>query len=234
MSDASKNAPFASLAARYERWYERPLGQWADRRERAVMGALLPLRPGDRILDIGAGMGRYAAELAGRGARVTAIDASEAMVDIARARQAPGFDLVLASATSLPFADASFDGAVSVAAFCFMDAPERALSEAARVIVPGGYLLLGELNRQSVWSTMRRVEARFRPTTYRHARFRNLGEWRDLLRAAGFEPIDHRAALLVAPIDNARYLQAVDPLDRALSARLPQFGAFVGILARRS
>ena len=53
---------------------------------RPAMESLLTVKPGDRVLDIGCGNGNYARRLAELGARVTAIDTSEEMIERARAR----------------------------------------------------------------------------------------------------------------------------------------------------
>jgi protein-L-isoaspartate O-methyltransferase len=92
-------------AAPYNALYERP-----------AMLELLPVVSGARVLDAGTGAGWYAAELARRGALVTAIDGSAAMIEHARARFASaGFDQVKVSVADLEqplsFArDSSYDG----------------------------------------------------------------------------------------------------------------------------
>ena len=53
---------------------------------RPAMERLMTVQPGDRVLDIGCGNGNYARKLAELGVRVTAIDASEEMIERARAR----------------------------------------------------------------------------------------------------------------------------------------------------
>src|SRR5258708_5666353 len=70
----------------------------------------LAARPGERILDLGCGDGQLTARLAATGAAIVAVDASEAMVSAARAR---GIVADVASAESLPYADASFDAVFS-------------------------------------------------------------------------------------------------------------------------
>jgi ubiquinone/menaquinone biosynthesis C-methylase UbiE len=94
-------------------------------------------------LDIGCGEGHNTRLLARRGARVAAIDISKAFIQHAERseRQEPlGIDYVVASAVELPFGAATFDFAVGL--MSFMDIPEtqRVLSEAYRVIKPGGFL----------------------------------------------------------------------------------------------
>lgn len=94
-------------------------------------------------LDIGCGEGHNTRLLAGRGARVAAIDISEVFIQYAKQseeRDPRGIDYRVASAVELPFADSTFDFAVAF--MSFMDIPEtdRVLAAAHRVIRPGGFL----------------------------------------------------------------------------------------------
>lgn len=105
--------------------------------------AMLPDVAGLSGLDIGCGEGHNTRLLARRGARVTGIDIAD--VFIAHARQSEidepmGIDYRVASAVALPFADRAFDFATGF--MSFMDVPEtgRVLSEAYRVLRPGGFL----------------------------------------------------------------------------------------------
>jgi SAM-dependent methyltransferase len=105
--------------------------------------AMLPDVAGLAGLDIGCGEGHNTRLLARRGARMTAIDVAETFVAYAREAEADeplGIDYRVASAVALPFPDRSFDFATGF--MSFMDVPEtgRALSEACRVLKPGGFL----------------------------------------------------------------------------------------------
>lgn len=104
---------------------------------------ILPSVDSLRVLDIGCGEGYNTRLLVARGARVAGIDISARFIGhaIAREREHPlGIDYQIASAVELPFADESFDAATAF--MSLMDIPEndRALAEAYRVIVPGGFL----------------------------------------------------------------------------------------------
>ena len=104
---------------------------------------LLPSIDGLRVLDIGCGEGYNTRLLVERGARITGIDISPRFIGhaVALERQQPlGIEYQIASAIELPFADASFDAAMAF--MSLMDIPEndRALAEAYRVVVPGGFL----------------------------------------------------------------------------------------------
>jgi SAM-dependent methyltransferase len=98
---------------------------------------------GCAVLDAGCAAGHHAAWLAERGARVTAIDASAAMVRLARERL--GDDaraLVHDLREPLPFADASFDVVLSSLTLHYLEEWTAPLREFARVLRPGGRLVL--------------------------------------------------------------------------------------------
>jgi ubiquinone/menaquinone biosynthesis C-methylase UbiE len=81
------------------------------------------------------------AELAERGVRAIGVDLSERMIAVARGRW-PDADFRVAGAYSLPLPDASADGYRADKVFHELAEPERALSEARRVLVPGGRITL--------------------------------------------------------------------------------------------
>jgi ubiquinone/menaquinone biosynthesis C-methylase UbiE len=119
---------------------------WAQNK-RAI--AALAVRPGDRILDIGCGPGRSIAALAelAPDGRVVGVDPSELMVAVALRRNralvmSGRAEIAIASASRLPFGDATFDKAVCVHVVYFWADPGAALNEIARVLKPGGRLAL--------------------------------------------------------------------------------------------
>ena len=96
---------------------------------------------GLRVLDVAGGDGYWAAQARKRGAWAVALDLAEAK--LRRGRQltaAPG--LVRADALRLPFADGSFDRVMSICAIEHFDDGARALAEMARVLAPGGELVM--------------------------------------------------------------------------------------------
>jgi arsenite methyltransferase len=135
--------------------------------QRRAIRAALGLQPGERVLDIGSGPGLLAAEMAqevGAGGHVTGVDPSESMLAIAR-RRAAAAEFRAADALALPFADASFDVAVSTQVYEYVADVGAALAEARRVLKPGGRLLILDTDWDSiVWHSrdperMRRVLA---------------------------------------------------------------------------
>jgi SAM-dependent methyltransferase len=102
------------------------------------------VQPGDRVLDAGAGPGRFTLELLRLGAHVTALDISPGQLELLKAR-VPDVDAVVGDITDLSqFADDTFDVTV-----CYggplsyvVDRAEKAVAELARVTKPGGHVVV--------------------------------------------------------------------------------------------
>jgi arsenite methyltransferase len=133
--------------------------------QRRAFRAALALQPGEHVLDIGAGPGLLAAEMAeevGAGGRVIGVDPSESMLAMAQRRETSA-EFVAGDALALPFGDASFDVAVSTQVYEYVADMASALAEARRVLKPGGRLLILDTDWDSiVWHArdpdrMRRV-----------------------------------------------------------------------------
>ena len=117
----------------------------------AVEAALLRLVPeqADALLDIGTGTGRVLELLGPRISQGVGVDASKAMLALARARLARAglshCSVRLADMYRLPLADASFDIAVMQMVLHYAEEPQGALAEVARVLRPGGQLIVIDL-----------------------------------------------------------------------------------------
>ncbi|HWU20864.1 MAG TPA: class I SAM-dependent methyltransferase, partial [Nocardioides sp.] len=96
------------------------------------------------VLDAGCGAGRMSRYLADRGVRVRGVDLSPGMVAMAR-RDHPDIDFGVGSLSALPYADATFDGVLLWYSTIHTDrsGQARLYDEAARVLRPGGHLLVG-------------------------------------------------------------------------------------------
>jgi len=126
-----------------------------DRRWRRRTREVLEVRAGDRVLDLAAGTGVSTVELIRGGADAVACDFSLGMLHAGRAvRARRHVPFVAGDATCLPFADGSFDSAtISFGLRNVSDVP-RALREMARVVRPGGRLVVCEFSRPT-WRPFR-------------------------------------------------------------------------------
>jgi demethylmenaquinone methyltransferase/2-methoxy-6-polyprenyl-1,4-benzoquinol methylase len=108
---------------------------------------LAQVGPGSRVLDVATGTGDLAVELSRRvapGGEVVGSDFSEQMLDRARAK-APGLRFEWGNALELPYGDGEFDAAtVGFGARNFSDL-DRGLAEMARVVKPGGRVVVLEI-----------------------------------------------------------------------------------------
>ncbi len=106
----------------------------------------LELKPGSKVLDVACGTGNLALPAARLGADVTGVDIAPNLVEQARANAAreglsARFDE--GDAEALPYADASFDAAVTMYGAMFAPRPELVAAELKRVTKPGGRIAMG-------------------------------------------------------------------------------------------
>jgi len=136
-------------AAAYDRWYETSRGRWIGQREVALLLETLEPRPGESLLDVGCGTGFFTRTLAGAmGGQVVGVDINPEWVEYARRREAGRASYAVADARALPYANASFDLVVSIAALCFIREEVAAIREIVRVT--RRRFAIGLLNRHSL------------------------------------------------------------------------------------
>jgi ubiquinone/menaquinone biosynthesis C-methylase UbiE len=102
------------------------------------------LKPGERVLDLGAGNGRYFPLFSKNKVDYVGLDNSEKLVNIAREKY-PAGDFNLGDALNIPFSDNNFDKVYSIAVLHHIPSKElriQALKEAKRVLKNGGLLIL--------------------------------------------------------------------------------------------
>ena len=99
------------------------------------------LQPGQRVLDVGCGVGVFLQLAAEHGAEPFGIDASEALVELAR-RRVPEADLRVGDMQFLPYGDDRFDLVTGFTSFFFAQDMVAALREAGRVAVPGAPVVM--------------------------------------------------------------------------------------------
>ena len=216
----------------YARWRASEIGATTERLERRLILELVGDVGGQRVLDVGCGDGELALELAARGATVTGIDASAAMIAAAEARAGQhNADVAfrVAMAENLPFPAEQFEVVTAITILCFVVDASPVFREIARVLRPGGRLVIGELGKWSTWAAGRRVRAWLGSRLWRQGRFRTASELRALAEHAGLTASGVRGAIYYPRWGLAARL--LSPYDPALG-RLTTVGAgFVALSA---
>ena len=138
-----RDLPEAAVDAGYAEWasaYDDP-GNDTIELEQPIVRRLLDRLPPGPVLDAACGTGRHAAYLQERGREVIGVDASEAMLSRAR-EKLPDADLRRGDLTALPLADGAVSGAVCALALSHLPELGDAVAELARVLAPGGRLIV--------------------------------------------------------------------------------------------
>ena len=166
-----------------------------------ITTALLGLLPSDwTVADLGCGTGAMLPELSPYVKRVIGVDQSREMLDAAkhRSKHLPNVELRRGSVEELPIDTASCDAAMFVLVLSYLEEPPTALREAARILKPGGRIVIVDLLHHDRDDFRRQVGQR-----WPGFREEELGRW---LLAAGF------ASPRVRPLDPDPRAKAPAPL----------------------
>ena len=168
---------FEKYAQEYDEWFDT--NRFAYESEVRALKRFIP--QDSNGLEVGVGTGRFAVPL---GVKI-GVEPAKAMADRARKR---GIEVYEAKAEKLPFADSSFDFVLIVATLCFVQDPLQALREAKRVLKPGGYIIIGLIDKESFLGKLyesKKKESKF----YRHATFYAIKQVSDWLKRLELEDV---------------------------------------------
>ena len=196
---------------KYDAWYEK--NKFAYLSELEAIREVLP-REG-KGLEVGVGTGRFAHALG----IAMGIDPSKKMIDIAAER---GVTVRRGFGEDLPFFEDSFDYVAIIITLCFVQNPQKVLSEAGRVLKKTGKIILGIIDKDSFLGEFYQTK---KSVFYKQANFFSIKDISELLKAAGFNKITYRQTLFNYP-------------DKLNSIEKPQKsfgrGGFVVIEAQKS
>lgn len=211
-------------ACAYEKWLQQPENQLAFELEVKLLREMLQPRAGESILDIGCGTGSCLSAFLEMGLKVTGIDPSTYMLDVALSKTGNRADLYRGFAEDLPFDDNSFNYACLFTSLEFVDDARQALAEACRVAKDR--LFIGVLNRYAIKGVERRVKGVFTPSIYNHARFFSVWELKRLLYdLIGHVPVTWRT-ICQLPLPSGKFAAS---FEQTFLQHCP-FGAFAGMV----
>ncbi|NOR47556.1 MAG: methyltransferase domain-containing protein [Methanosarcinaceae archaeon] len=203
---------FEKYAKEYDEWFDA--NRFAYESEIQALKKFVP--ENSKGLEVGVGTGRFAVPL---GIRI-GVEPAKAMTDIAQKR---GIKVYEAKAEKLPFDDSSFDFVLIVVTICFVQDPIQALREAKRVLKPGGYIIIGMIDKESFLGKLyesKKKESKF----YRHANFYSIRQVLDWLKNFEFEHIKTCQTIF----KNPKKITAVEPVKEGHGE-----GGFVVITAQK-
>ena len=218
-----------------------------DRKFERVWELLDAHLPCDAFLDAGCGDGRHLAAIAAAGyrpSRVVGVDISERILETARATAAPlEPELVRANLEALPLGDAAFDLVLCTQVIEHLLDVEAGMRELARVLRPGGTLILTTDNRKRYVSKVLAaprtlvVRALRLPHRYVHFDFPHADFTREQLAAlvgsVGLEVVSTETFRfsIARPIGGPRVLQALNRIEKLLPPH--GVGDIIAVVARR-
>jgi SAM-dependent methyltransferase len=192
-----------SVQGSAERWGHRwgsRAAEWAATEEQQLPTyeeaiRRLRIRDGINVLEVGCGSGVFLRAAADRGARVSGLDASSSLLEIAR-RRVPEADLTVGDMQFLPYADDTFDVVAGFNAFFFAADMVEALREARRVARPDGAVVIqvwgrhGSCTLDAIKPIMRPLFPGYDPGSPPPPDLAEPGLLEELAGAAGLTPVE--------------------------------------------
>ena len=188
--------PFEKYPSEYEAWFEN--NRLVYESELWAIEEQLP-KKGEGI-ELGVGSGRFAAPLG----ILLGVDPSSKMRELARNRGITAIDGV---AENLPFADCRFRFVLMVTTICFLDDIKAAFKEASRVLMPGGKLIIGFIDKNSPVGTSYQLHKK-KSEFYRVASFYSADEVASNLKEAGFQNLQFTQTIF-RPLSEIKNLEPI-------------------------
>ncbi len=185
-----KIEPFEKHPQEYEAWFENHPKVY-ESEIKTIQKLLLPF---ERCIEIGIGSGKFALPFGIK----TGIEPSKKMAEIA---QSKGIEVIDGIAEKLPLESETYDCALMVTTICFVDDPLQSLKEIYRILTPGGFVIIGFVERDSAIGKLyeeNQLKSRF----YKEAIFFTAKEVTELLEKSGFHDIQSYQTLFGETLDN--------------------------------
>jgi len=207
-----KIEPFEKYSEKYEDWFER--NKFVYESEIQAIKELFPKVK--KAIEIGVGSGKFAVPLGIK----FGIDPSPRMRKIAQQR---GIQVIDAIAEDLPFKGSQFELALMVTSICFVDNLDLAFREIYRILKPGGYLIIGFVDKDSSLGKLYQQHKK-KSLFYKIATFYSTKEVVYNLSKVGFKDFDFKQTIF----HGLNEIKDVEPVIEDYGE-----GSFVVIRARK-
>ncbi|MFA6331771.1 MAG: methyltransferase domain-containing protein [Methanoregula sp.] len=228
---------YDSVAGTYDHHYDHPRGRNYHTHISSYLIRALPEK-GD-LLDIGCGTGLFVEKYIRNGGTAVGLDISRKMVERARFRCA-GCNFAEGNGNALPFRDNSFDAISSLLVFSYVKEPEAMLSEAYRVMRPGGSIAILTLGKKLLTKGIPLLYQISEKMQVRHVVMKDFGEhyydeeeMHRLFADAGFTGVDVKWCSFA-------HIDMIDPLfniatkiEPFVEKRVPQLAYNIFVSARK-
>lgn len=215
--------PLKTLTPDLKVWFDTDVGQELLVAEKDLVDRLLPTLFGYHLIQIG-------------------VDSRVRLYDESPVRNkfviAPKLELgmadncMIADSSELPLEQNSVDVVILHHALDFAQSPHQVLREAARILRPGGHLLVIGFNPSSLWGVYRRCLGKKRgaPWNGHFISHRRLSDWFQLLELT---ELKRKSDYFLAPFENERWRKRCNGLERWGRRAFKDHGAFTLMLARK-
>jgi len=136
------------------------------------------------------------------------LDPSPAMLELAASR---GVTTYRGQAEALPFEANTFDGILMAFALCFIERPEKALSQCHGILKPDGQLLIGLIPADSPWGSAYQEKRNQGHAVYRHARFLTINNTTAIAERSGFKLKASAGTLFCKPNELLQSTLSIEP-----------------------
>jgi ubiquinone/menaquinone biosynthesis C-methylase UbiE len=199
-----------------------------------------PYVQGKRVLELGCGTGLVLEPLSKMAARATGLDISRGMLQKAIDR---GLDAVQASGTDIPFPDETFDCIVSFKVLAHIEQIEKTMQECARVLKPGGHLVLEFYNKHSLRQMVKLLKPAHKVATQTtddqvYTRYDSLADIKGYLPPE-IEVVDVAGIRCLAPTYHFFNAPVLGPVTEFVERAVQQtpigrIGGFLVVIARKT
>jgi len=153
------------IAKNYDAYYNTTTGKKVNEIEEKLITEFLNEIPKSEMLELGCGTGHWTNIFVNHGFNVTAADISDEMLKLAKLKNIEA-EFIKADSQNIPFPDNSFSAVSSITMLEFVNDQDKVINEIYRVLKPGGWIILGCLNKLSELGKNKENDATFKDAKF--------------------------------------------------------------------